>query len=97
MLSPRLVEARAVFSVPAAFWKSVAAAGDLVRYVALSRGCTSLALPTPSRPRYPPRVLEAQRKARKIRETATLLPFWHIGMGREYQRFLPRGWNYVSD
>jgi hypothetical protein len=26
-------------------------AGDLVRYVALDRGCTSLALPTPSRPR----------------------------------------------
>src|ERR1017187_3494103 len=66
MLRPRLVDARRMFGVPAAFWKSGAAAGDLVRYVAPGRGCTSLALPTPSRPRDPPRVVQGQGKVRKV-------------------------------
>src|ERR1035437_9541104 len=52
MLGPRLVDARGMSGCRRGL-EVAAAAGDLVRYVALGRGRTSLSLPTHSRPRNP--------------------------------------------
>ena len=56
----------------------MAAAGDLVRYVALGRERTSLSLPTPSRPRNP-RGYSKGKERRRITVPVTFVYSWKTG------------------
>ena len=69
----------------------VAAAGVLVRHIALARKGTSLRLRTCFCPHNPPRVVQGQRKARRITGRTTYLHSGALGWGWGGREFVLEG------